>query len=627
MESSDHTESTIRLQGHHECAPRSYASVDLYSPEDRIKEAIGRYDDVLKSLAESSAFVATPRNALIQNARIPPEILSRIFRFAVDLHPCTHDGPLPHERLPLNDMLEVVKTTRTLPGWLAITQVCRRWRDVAFRDPSLWTEVTYATSMTWLKENLARAQSLNLPVTLHRYIPRGYPPWENNEAELDLIDEHMSHIRELVVLMHPASMIYAVPLINAAPLLESLTLSRYGLGIDETDDELVQRLSDDIFAGHVPALRRLAVRGHIFRWTTSPLISASITHFELSLPECAYVQDDIYPDGLEEPSRAKLFLCLRRMPMLEALKLENCWPFEGHPWLDMIIEFARLQSLALIGTMASCVEFLQRVRIPSSASLNMSLRIDRRETADDDGALINILAERINVLSAGRCVSVAAFRLSENGSTDGYAAGLKLWRSQTGERFAEEEWQLFAINFDTGPSVLPVLRLLTSKLHLPELQVLSFFCRPSQTGAGTEAMGDIMVELLAQFAGTQHLIVNMRSVAVLGRAISTANSESSSEMGPGDDTGIPRLFRELTALSLLDTKRCFGDLKAHETLQSYPETELFEELDDWTPLFEGVVRVQALPAAMERYMDMEVVVQRPVTHDKILGYESEVLSD
>ncbi|TFY74583.1 hypothetical protein EWM64_g9429 [Hericium alpestre] len=209
--------------------------INLRSSEETLKDAAGRYDGELKQLAEVSACIATRLNAIGQNARIPPE------------------------------------------------------------NPSLWTEMTYATSTTWLRENFARVQSLNLPVTLHRYIPREYTPFDNNKVELDLIDKHMSHIRELVVLMHPASMVYAVPLTNAAPLLESLTLSQYGLGNDEIDDDIVEPLSDDILAGHVPALRHLAVHGYIFSWTTSPLISASITHFELSLPRCALVQVDVDP--------------------------------------------------------------------------------------------------------------------------------------------------------------------------------------------------------------------------------------------------------------------------------------------------------------------------------------------
>ncbi|TFY75528.1 hypothetical protein EWM64_g8484 [Hericium alpestre] len=490
--------------------------------------------------------------------------------------------------------------------------------------------------MTWLRENFARVQSLNLPVTLHRYIPRGYIPWANNKVELDLIDEHMSHIRELVILVNPASMVCAMPLTNAAPLLESLILSQYGLRVDDMDDSMVDCLSDNIFAGHVPALRRLVLRGYIFNWTTSSLISASITHFELSLPGCALIQhpDEDGPDSLQQPSRAQLFLCLQRMPMLEALKLENCWPITSEdPWPNTILEFTHLRRLELTGTMARCVGFLKRVRMPSSASLHMSLYIDKREISDDYGALIDIVAAQINVLSAGRRVSAAAFQLSAKDSTNGYAAGLKLWRSQIGTALAKEEWQPFiTVSFDARPSVLPVLRLLTSRLHLPELQVLSFFCKFERTHARIEAIGNTMMELFAKFAGVKHLIMNMRAADVLGHAMSITDSHVPSGTGPAEDTAVSRLFRELTAISLRDTYCCFGSSKAHATLRGFASKYFegfrrslvalvqdpghlqllnvsWQDLDEWRSLFEGVVCVQPLPAAIERYMDLEATTQ------------------
>ncbi|TFY74582.1 hypothetical protein EWM64_g9430 [Hericium alpestre] len=245
------------------------------------------------------------------------------------------------------------------------------------------------------------------------------------------------------------------------------------------------------------------------------------------------------------------------------------------------------------------------------------------------------------MLSAGLRISAAAFQLSGKDSTNGYAAGLKLCRSQTGEALAKEEWQPFiTVSFDSRPSVLPVLRCLPAGCIYPSCRCCPFFCKFERTHARIEAIGNTMMELFAKFAGVKHLIMNMRAADVLGHAMSITDSHLPSETGPAEDKGISRLFRELTALSLRDTYRGFGSSKAHVTLLGFA-SKYFEEfrrslaalvqdpghlqvlnvgwqdLDEWRSLFEGVVRVQPLPAAIERYMDLEATVQFPVPQSAV----------
>ncbi|KAI0262782.1 hypothetical protein BC834DRAFT_801244, partial [Gloeopeniophorella convolvens] len=43
-------------------------------------------------------------------------------------------------------------------GWIACSQVCRRWREVALAAPSLWKHIFVSLGPRWLQCSLARSQ-------------------------------------------------------------------------------------------------------------------------------------------------------------------------------------------------------------------------------------------------------------------------------------------------------------------------------------------------------------------------------------------------------------------------------------------------------------------------------------
>ncbi|KAI0041443.1 hypothetical protein FA95DRAFT_1611006 [Auriscalpium vulgare] len=97
------------------------------------------------------------RNSLIPVARLPPEIIRAIFAFCSDI-----DRPWIEEGLS------------DYPGWLAVTHVCRRWRDVALEYPGLWADVLYSLGPAWADAFVERAQTM--PLVVHLDSPYA-PDW------------------------------------------------------------------------------------------------------------------------------------------------------------------------------------------------------------------------------------------------------------------------------------------------------------------------------------------------------------------------------------------------------------------------------------------------------------------
>src|SRR5712672_3059623 len=97
--------------------------------------------------------------------------------------PCTH--------LPIRRLLEA----SLFPHWHAkarlglLTHVCRRWRQVALDDPTLWTHFSnFPRTKDWIAERLSRARNAPLVIDLVRSMVTDM---------FYLFTPHISHTREL----------------------------------------------------------------------------------------------------------------------------------------------------------------------------------------------------------------------------------------------------------------------------------------------------------------------------------------------------------------------------------------------------------------------------------------------
>ncbi|KAF8138969.1 hypothetical protein EV363DRAFT_554031 [Boletus edulis] len=137
-----------------------------------------RVDEEIDKQIRLLCDLQTQRNSFLLISRLPTETLAAIFICSArDYHSTQRGYP-----------------TRTAPGWVNVSYVCRHWRNVALNCPTLWSYLFF-TSRRWTEELLARSKqaSLKLYATVH--------PLDANHAGLCFVGQvmnfHMERIQEL----------------------------------------------------------------------------------------------------------------------------------------------------------------------------------------------------------------------------------------------------------------------------------------------------------------------------------------------------------------------------------------------------------------------------------------------
>src|SRR5712671_3372422 len=184
--------------------------------------------DAVKRLMLS---ILTRRNTLVPISIFPAEVLSRIFHFVAF-------SEKPYSL-----------------GWAHVTHVCRRWRQIALDDSTLWTHFSTTSSRNteWIAERLSRARNAPLVIDLVGLTEKAvYSP----------LLAHISHTREIHLRnMHSVHLdIDIVQALNVekAPALEHLELSA------NTSPIGIIRLVGDSFKGPLPKLRSLCLSQIVF---------------------------------------------------------------------------------------------------------------------------------------------------------------------------------------------------------------------------------------------------------------------------------------------------------------------------------------------------------------------------
>ncbi|KAI0317172.1 hypothetical protein OF83DRAFT_1059094, partial [Amylostereum chailletii] len=96
-------------------------------------------DREIASVEGALSALKSRKNALSIVYKVPPELLTHIFKLLARISP-----PVSPECGRL--------------GWINVTHVCRRWREIALLDPSLWKRVTFSLGFEWYEEILGRAR-------------------------------------------------------------------------------------------------------------------------------------------------------------------------------------------------------------------------------------------------------------------------------------------------------------------------------------------------------------------------------------------------------------------------------------------------------------------------------------
>ncbi|KAI0046200.1 hypothetical protein FA95DRAFT_1573328 [Auriscalpium vulgare] len=282
-------------------------------------------------------------------ARLPPEILTLIFSILSSI-----DRPQSKDWAPIR--------LKHYLGWVTVTHVCQRWRNVALHNPVLWASDIALPSVLghlWAAEFLIRAQSTPLELS-------------SSSLDYDEIDIDISFIlaniaRTCAITDLHLNSYNIRHLCMPAPLIHTLN---FRILWNEDDREL-DPLPDDLFGGAagLPALRHLSVSAYAeISWTPlllEQLVSVSIAMY-LHMPGAAL---------------ASMFAALGRMRALERLALRlNVTPEDIHEVPLTLLPALQHFSLGTIVPHASLI--LARLALPAgvrvhfTATLLMTAHVD-----------------------------------------------------------------------------------------------------------------------------------------------------------------------------------------------------------------------------------------------------------
>ncbi|KAI0046202.1 hypothetical protein FA95DRAFT_1414494 [Auriscalpium vulgare] len=299
-------------------------------------------------------------------ARLPPEILSLVFSILSSIDP-------PHPTL-----FEPFKLKNDL-GWLVVTHVCRRWRNIALNDPALWASDIALPSVMgdrWAAEFLSRAQGLPLTLTWCHELSSVGPGSLSDTPFIGANLARMCAIMDLRTYPH-----HLRALCTPAPLLHTLYV-----GIYHGQKAKLPYSPDSLFGGAagLPKLRHL----HVFAWAPQAwtpllleqLVSVDMTMCQLDLPGAAV---------------ASIFAALGRMRALERLALMlGMADADGVPVTTLPV----LQHLSLRVSVRDARLLLARLVLPAGVRVRFTLVQAAEELSTVFPAMISCVGARAPIV-------------------------------------------------------------------------------------------------------------------------------------------------------------------------------------------------------------------------------------
>lgn len=275
------------------------------------------------------------------------------------------------------------------PNWIAITHVCRLWRQITLHCPHLWTHITPNLSSAWITTFASRSKSVPLIVEINvNHIANG------------TLQKHLSanssRLRELYLgYYYNDENVYemkhnlAETLSTPAPLLENLVL-----------DLAYVKLGDDLFGRYIPKLRRL--------WLGTGM---SVPPTSSLLPNLHYLKMCTVT-SLEE-----MLMVLQQTPVLEILHIGH---FTGRPVFQMLGptgSITRLPHLSHLfinpNSYTTAIRLFESLEIPPTAHLWISLKShkDRGQRSADRFRMFDLLAGRLRLYADETSTTLTQLRL------------------------------------------------------------------------------------------------------------------------------------------------------------------------------------------------------------------------
>ncbi|TFY55000.1 hypothetical protein EVG20_g9478 [Dentipellis fragilis] len=336
-----------------------------------LDDARAKPDQEIKAASATASALRSRRNLLLPIAQLHPEVLTHIFFLLA-----TDDDEIPRERAKRYvDQLQLERSIYRVLGWMRVTHVCRKWRNLALDNPALWG-INVCSLWEATEERLRRAK--HPPLDIHWRSDIADACFEGKDAYLQALVGALDHTRTLDLQSLNADDIKPlIPLLRrAAPLLESFACTSDLESIETGIHHGALALPEDLFGGDAPRLRRLAL---------------AEVHIPLHAPLYAGIVDlsllSIGVPGLSSHfTRGQLLELLERMPKLELLGIRRMILQEvgGGALPSMLdvpsiepgrrISLPHLRRLKVVDDLEPCLWFLRSTSIPPSAALLIQRR-------------------------------------------------------------------------------------------------------------------------------------------------------------------------------------------------------------------------------------------------------------
>jgi len=473
------------------------------------------------------------RSAVTPISVLPPELLLRIFRF--------HALEVP----PWSGGLQKL-------GWIEVTHVCQRWRQVALDDSSLWARITgLSPNARWTSEMLVRSR--NAPLVI------GFAVTPGPEI-LSMFPPHIFRIRKLHLCRLSLRVSQGLQEICAleAPALEHLqigVLSPYPV-------TFLQLGGTTLFRG-APKLRTLSLSQVTIPWSLIP--RGQLTHLKIT-PFRRVPHSIPFTSGPDQ-----LLDLLINSPDLGDLVLEFCLPtMLFQPPEGQSIHLPRLSRLRLGGSTSCVANFMKMLQLPSSTTLHLRCFSDDFLTHNaniilplvsahfHNPAPVEFRSLRLAMVSTDGCIDVAASTSHPKSTIFGLDASEDDTYSDAELTMSFERLSSFGPSMQGG-----ILEAVFSMLPISNLQFLSIWVpafAPSVNWYELSQRCEKVTTIRASGRGTSGLLRSLAphkptkttsgSKGKKGRCVNSATGTQ----GAINTTGAPapRItpFPKLTSLSL-----------------------------------------------------------------------------
>jgi hypothetical protein len=316
-------------------SPHPPHDIDIHSMSEQDRSDAWRdLDKQVALLYAPIAELKTRRNALAPIARLPPEILTEIFMFVINLY---------HACCP-----------RDAIRFLRLIGVCRYWRAMMMDSPRLWSSLLFSNAE--LTAHMLQRSKL-LPLVVRADL--AMLGVDREALKLALL--HTSRIRVLQIRALALDKLLS-EIDQPAPLLEFLRLANQNKYTTVTLPPL-------LFQDVTPRLRYFAVYDVIVPWYQLP---RGLTHLEIR----HYKYYPFQPGhGQSLPT---LHNVLSNCPALATLILHNTlpWTLEDPPQSQCAVTLPQLSHLQLVGDLEDCCAVIHLISFPLTTTIVLRCILD-----------------------------------------------------------------------------------------------------------------------------------------------------------------------------------------------------------------------------------------------------------